>query len=321
MPPRASCCGCTARTKARAAPTRRGVLSGRGLAYWTDGREERILYVTPGYRLVALNAKTGMPVPAFGQNGVVDLKQDDDQEIDLVTGEVGLHATPMVGKDVVVIGAAHRPGGVPRSKTNVKGFIRGFDVRTGKRLWIFHTIPALGEFGNDTWEKDSWKYTGNAGVWGQMAIDEELNMAYLPVELPTGDYYGGKRPGNNLFGETLVAVDLTTGQRKWHYQFVHHGIWDFDMAAAPILADITVNGRADQGDRAADQAGVALRLRSHQRPAGLADRRAAGGERRRARASGTRRRSRSSPNRRRTIVRACRSTISSTSRRSCGRKR
>jgi quinoprotein glucose dehydrogenase len=117
-------------------------------------------------------------------------------------------------------------------------------VRTGKRLWIFHTIPSLGEFGNDTWEKDSWKYTGNAGVWGQMAIDEELGLAYLPVELPTGDYYGGNRPGANLFGETLVAVDLKTGQRKWHYQFVHHGIWDFDMAAPPILADITVNGRA-----------------------------------------------------------------------------
>ena len=145
---------------------------------------------------------------------------------------------------MVVIGAAHRPGGVPRGKTNVKGFIRGFDVRTGKRLWIFHTIPRLGEFGNDTWEKDSWRYTGNAGVWGQMAIDEELNMAYLPVELPTGDYYGGNRPAHNLFSETLVAVDLKTGQRKWHYQFVHHGIWDFDMAAPPILADITVNGRA-----------------------------------------------------------------------------
>jgi quinoprotein glucose dehydrogenase len=222
------------------------ILSGRGLAYWTDGREERILYVTPGYRLIALNAKTGAPVAGFGQNGVVDLKQEDDQEIDLVTGEVGLHATPLVSmsKNVVVIGAAHRPGGVPRGKTNVKGFIRGYDVRTGKRLWIFHTIPGLGEFGNDTWEKDSWKYTGNAGVWGQMAIDEELGMVYLPVELPTGDYYGGNRPGANLFGETLVALDLMTGQRKWHFQFVHHGIWDFDMAAPPILADITVDGRA-----------------------------------------------------------------------------
>jgi quinoprotein glucose dehydrogenase len=220
------------------------ILSGRGLAYWTDGREERILYVTPGYQLIALDAKTGARVRPFGQDGVVDLKQELDQEVDLVTGEIGLHATPLVGRNVVVIGAAHRPGGVPRGKTNVKGFIRGYDVRTGKRLWIFHTIPALGEFGNDTWEKDSWKYTGNAGVWGQMAIDEELGLVYLPVELPTGDYYGGNRPGANLFSETLVALDLMTGQRKWHFQFVHHGIWDFDMAAAPILADITVNGRA-----------------------------------------------------------------------------
>ena len=219
-------------------------LSGRGLAYWSDGRDQRILYVTPGYRLIALDAKSGTPVAGFGSNGVVDLKLDNDQEIDLITGEVGLHATPLVARDVVIVGAAHRPGGVPRGKTNVKGFIRGFDVRTGKRLWIFHTIPMLGEFGNDTWEKDSWKYTGNAGVWGQMGVDEDLGLVYLPVELPTGDFYGGNRPGAGLFGETLVAVDLRTGERKWHYQFIHHGIWDFDMAAPPILADITVNGRA-----------------------------------------------------------------------------
>jgi len=218
-------------------------LSGRGLAYWTDGREERILYVTPGYRLVALNAKTGIPVPGFGQNGIVDLKLDDDQQIDLVRGEVGLHATPVVAGDTVIVGAAHRSGGVPRSKSNVKGYVRGFDVRTGKRLWIFHTIPRPGEFGYDTWEKDSADYTGNAGVWGQISVDEELGMVYLPVELPTGDYYGGHRPGNGLFGESLVAVDLKTGQRKWHFQLVHHGIWDMDIPCAPILADITINGQ------------------------------------------------------------------------------
>ena len=218
-------------------------LSGRGLAYWTDGREERILYVTPGYRLVALNAKTGVPIPAFGQDGLVDLKLEDDQEIDLVTGEVGLHAAPVVANDVVIVGAAHRPGGVPKSKTNVKGYVRGYDVRTGKRLWIFHTIPRPGEFGYDTWEKDSAEYTGNTGVWGQISVDEQLGMAYLPVELPTGDYYGGHRPGNNLFGESVVAVDLKTGVRKWHYQLVHHGIWDFDIPCAPMLIDITINGR------------------------------------------------------------------------------
>jgi quinoprotein glucose dehydrogenase len=218
-------------------------LSGRGLAYWTDGREERILYVTPGYRLVALNAKTGVPVPGFGQNGVVDLKLDDDQQIDPVTGEVGLHATPVVAGDTVIVGAAHRSGGVPRSKTNIKGYVRGFDVKTGKRLWIFHTIPRPGEFGYDTWEKDSADYTGNTGVWGQISVDEELGLVYLPVELPTGDYYGGHRPGNGLFGESLVAVDLKTGQRKWHYQLVHHGIWDMDIPCAPILVDLTINGQ------------------------------------------------------------------------------
>ena len=218
-------------------------LSGRGLAYWTDGREERILYVTPGYRLIELNAKTGVPVSGFGTNGIVDLKLDDDQEIDLVTGEVGLHATPIVTGDVVIVGAAHRSGGVPRGKRNVKGYVRGFDVRTGKRLWIFHTIPLVGEFGHDTWENESWVYTGNAGVWAQMSVDEELGLAYLPVELPTGDYYGGHRPGSGLFGESLVAVDLKTGKRRWHYQLVHHGIWDMDIPCAPILADITVNGR------------------------------------------------------------------------------
>ena len=218
-------------------------LSGRGLAYWTDGQDERILYVTPGYRLIALDAKRGIPVASFGKNGVVDLKLDDDQEMDLVTGEVGLHSTPAVAKNVVIVGAAHRTGANPKSRRNEKGYVRGFDVRTGKRLWIFHTIPLAGEFGNDTWEKDSWAYTGNTGVWGQISVDEELGLAYLPVEMPTGDYYGGHRPGNGLFGETLVAVDLQTGKRKWHYQLVHHGIWDFDIPCAPILVNITVNGR------------------------------------------------------------------------------
>jgi len=220
-------------------------LSGRGLAYWPGGNGEapRIVYVTPGYRMIALDAKTGAPAKSFGTNGIVDLKMDDDQQIDPVTGEVGLHATPIIAKDIIVVGAAHLPGGAPKSKIHEKGFIRGYDARTGKRLWIFHTIPQAGEFGNDTWEKDSWAYTGNAGVWAQMSVDEESNTVFLPVELPTGDYYGGHRPGNGLFGESLVALDLKTGQRKWHYQLVHHGIWDMDIPCAPILADLTVDGR------------------------------------------------------------------------------
>jgi quinoprotein glucose dehydrogenase len=219
-------------------------LSGRGLAYWTDGRSARVVYVTPGYQMVALDAKTGIPVAGFGKNGIVDLKLEDDQPIDPITGETGLHATPIIAKDVIVVGAAHLPGGAPKSRIHEKGFIRGYDAHTGKRLWIFHTIPLAGEPGNETWEKDSWSYTGNAGVWAQMTVDEENNTVFLPVELPTGDYYGGHRPGAGLYGESLVALDLKTGQKKWHFQLVHHGIWDMDIPCAPILMDLTVDGRA-----------------------------------------------------------------------------
>jgi quinoprotein glucose dehydrogenase len=218
-------------------------LSGRVLAYWSDGKEERILYVTPGYRLVALDARTGNRVASFGRDGAIDLKQDFDQQFDLTRGPVGLHATPTVAGNIVLVGAAFETGANPRSRSNIKGAVRAFDVRTGKRLWAFKTIPEPGEFGSETWEDDSWAYTGNTGVWAQISVDEELGIAYLPVEMPTHDYYGGARPGNGLFGETLVAVDLKTGQRKWHFQLVHHGIWDMDIPCAPILADITVNGR------------------------------------------------------------------------------
>ena len=226
-------------------------LSGRGLSYWSDGKDERIIYVTPGYQMVALDAKTGLPVKNFGTDGIVDLKTGLDQEgLDLTTAEIGLHAAPIISKDVIVIGAAHREGGAPKSKTNVKGFIRGFDVRTGKRIWIFHTIPMKGETGYDTWDPDAAAYTGNAGVWAQMSADEELGIVYMPVELPTGDYYGGHRGGNkkgtaetSLFSETLLALDIKTGQRKWHYQLVHHGIWDHDIPCAPILMDLVVDGK------------------------------------------------------------------------------
>ena len=219
-------------------------LSGRGLAYWTDGTQERILYVTIGYRLVALDAKTGARISGFGNNGIVDLKQEADQTMDPVTGDVGLHAAPIVVGDTIVIGSAHTSGQSPKSFRNEKGLARGYDVRTGKRLWFFRTIPRPGEFGSETWEGDSWSYTGNTGVWAQMSADEDLGMVYLPVESPTGDYYGGHRLGNNLFSETLVAVNAKTGKRIWHYQLVHHGIWDWDIPAAPLLADITVNGKA-----------------------------------------------------------------------------
>ena len=221
-------------------------LSGRGLAYWSDGKDERILYVTPGYRLICLDAKTGALIPSFGQGGMVDLKLDDDQTIlpDLTTGEIGLQSAPVVARDTVIIGASFREGMTPKSMRNNKGYVRGFDVRTGKRLWIFHTIPQKGEEGYDTWLNGSAEYTGNTGVWTQITVDEQLGLVYLPVESPTGDFYGGHRQGNNLYGESLVCVDLVTGQKKWHYQLVHHPLWDMDISSAPILADITVDGRS-----------------------------------------------------------------------------
>ena len=220
-------------------------LSGRGLAYWVseDGSEERVIYVTPGYRMMALDAVTGNPVASFGDNGIVDLKQDADQQIDLITGEIGLHSTPIVAKDVVIVGAAHRTGGNPKSRENVKGYVRGFNVHTGERLWIFHTIPLPGEYGNESWLNESSAYTGNTGVWAQISVDLDLETVYLPVEAATGDYYGAYRPGDNLFSESLVAVDLNTGERKWHYQLVHHGIWDHDIPCAPILADVVIDGQ------------------------------------------------------------------------------
>ncbi len=223
-------------------------LSGRGLSYWTDGRDERILYVTPGYRLVALDARTGNRISGFGKDGIVDLKvgvvYGTGQQIDLETGDAGLHSTPTVVKDVVIVGMSMKESMTVKTHNNAKGQVRAFDVRTGKQLWSFNTIPRPGEFGNDTWLNNSWATNGNAGVWTQITVDEELGLVYLPVESPTSDFYGGHRPGNNLFGESLVCVDLKTGQRKWHFQIVHHPIWDYDLSSAPILADINVNGRA-----------------------------------------------------------------------------
>src|SRR5215471_4427063 len=224
-------------------------LSGRGLSYWTDGRgDERILYVTTGYRLVELNAKTGAMISSFGNNGIVDLKVGavfgNRQPIDLETGEIGWHATPAIVKDVAIVGSSFREGATVPTHNNTKGLVRAFDVRTGKLLWTFNTIPRPGEFGNETWENDSWAVNGNTGVWTQITVDEDLGLVYLPVETPTSDYYGGHRPGDNLFAESLVCVDLKTGKRKWHFQIVHHPIWDYDLSSAPILADINVNGQA-----------------------------------------------------------------------------
>jgi quinoprotein glucose dehydrogenase len=223
-------------------------LSGRGVSYWTDGKgDERIVYVTTGYRLMELNAKTGQPVPTFGNQGVVDLKmgvvKGRGTPIDLETGEIGIHSTPLVVRDTIIVGSAMREGATVETHDNTKGLVRAFDARTGKQVWQFNTIPRPGEPGNDTWHGESWASNGNVGVWTQITVDEELGLVYLPVETPSSDFYGGHRPGNNLYAESLVCVDLKTGQRKWHFQFVHHPLWNFDMSSAPIVADVTVNGK------------------------------------------------------------------------------
>jgi quinoprotein glucose dehydrogenase len=223
-------------------------LSGRGVSYWTDGKgDDRVVFVTTGYRLLVLNAHTGQPVSGFGKNGIVDLKEGmvtgAGQQIDLETGEAGLHATPLVVKDVVIVGSSFKEGMTVATHNNTKGVVRAYDVHSGKLLWTFNTIPRPGEFGNETWENGSWANNGNTGVWTQMTVDEEFGLVYLPVESPTSDFYGGHRPGDNLFAESLVCVDLKTGKRRWHFQIVHHPIWDYDLSSAPILADINVGGK------------------------------------------------------------------------------
>ena len=217
--------------------------SGRGVAYWSDGDSHTIFLITSGYHLVALSAKTGRPLPEFGIDGVVDLRRGFDGDFDIDTAPIGSSSPAVVVGDVVVVGTAFPSGGRPPTKEMPAGHIRGYDARTGERLWIFHAIPKPGEFGHDTWEGDSASYTGNAGVWTTFSADPELGYVYLPFEAPTGDYYGGHRLGDNLFSQSLVCLDARTGERVWHFQTVHHGIWDYDLPAAPILLDINVDGR------------------------------------------------------------------------------
>jgi quinoprotein glucose dehydrogenase len=218
--------------------------SGRGVAFWSDGDKSRVIDVTPGYQLVSLDAATGIADPTFGENGIVDLylglRNADDPRYPYP--DIGLSAPPLVMNDVIVVGAAHRTGGRPRSKFNTKGDIRGFDVHTGELLWTFHTIPERGEVGFETWLDEGVEFTGNSGVWAPISGDSELGIVYLPIEDPTGDYYGGDRPGANLFSSGLVALDVRTGERKWHYQFIHHDIWDWDVPSAPLITDLP-NGR------------------------------------------------------------------------------
>jgi len=225
----------------RAAPRRN---SGRGVAWWESAETgRRIFFVTPGFQLVALDAATGRPIPDFGDGGVVELRLGLGRELDLVRAPIGSSSPPIIVDDVIVIGSALPSGGVPPAPEMPPGHVRGYDAVTGELLWTFHTIPQPGEFGNDTWEDGSWEYTGNAAVWTALSADPELGFVYLPVELGTGDYYGGHRLGDNLFSQSLVALDAATGERVWHFQTVHHGIWDYDPPAAPVLADLVVDGR------------------------------------------------------------------------------
>ena len=226
-------------------------LSGRGLSYWTDGKgDERIVFVTIGYRLVELNAKTGQLVPTFGRGGMIDLKEGvvfgkngEQVQIPLETGEIGTHSTALVVNDTVIVQSAMAEGLRYEFSSNAKGLVRAYDARTGRQIWRFNTMPGPGEFGHDTWESGSWVWTGNTGVWTEMSADPDAGLVYLPVESPTIDTYGGNRPGNGLFGESLVAVDLKTGQRRWHFQMVHHGLWDLDAVGAPLVVDATIDGK------------------------------------------------------------------------------
>ncbi|MGH6814366.1 MAG: PQQ-binding-like beta-propeller repeat protein, partial [Hyphomicrobiaceae bacterium] len=223
----------------RKAPRRN---AGRGVGYWTGGTEERIFVITTGFYLVALDAKTGVPVKSFGVDGAVDLMAELNVDFDHVS-RIGNSSPPMVVRDTVIVPPALEEGFVPPSMRNTPGYVMAFDARTGKQKWVFHTVPKDGEFGAETWEENSNDYTGNTGVWAPISVDPELGYAYLPVETPTDDYYGGHRLGSNLFANSVVAVDIETGRRIWHYQITHHDIWNYDLSSAPSLVEMTVNGR------------------------------------------------------------------------------
>jgi quinoprotein glucose dehydrogenase len=221
----------------------------RGVAYWSDGRGNgRIFTSTPGFNLIALDAKTGQLVDNFGENGIVDMmRQLDDKSQDPI-GKIGNSSPPVVVNDVVVIGPASIPGGRV-NKANIKLDVMAFDVRTGRKVWTFHTIPRKGEFGYETWLNGSGEYTGNAGVWGPLSADPKLGHVYLNIEAATNDTYGGHRPGDNLFSSSIVAVDAKTGKRVWHQQLVRHDIWDYDLPPQPILIDLNVQregGKVEQ---------------------------------------------------------------------------
>lgn len=218
----------------------------RGAAYWTDGKVARLFWGTGDGYLIAVDAKTGRPCSDFGENGRVDMMKGIPRvargERDYLNAlRYSSSSPPVVCRDVVIMGS------LIADRTIIKeappGDVRAWDVRTGKLRWTFHTVPREGEFGVDTWENQSWKYSGNSNVWTMMSADDELGYVYLPTGTPTNDFYGGHRLGHNLFADSLICVNVETGKRVWHFQMVHHGLWDYDNPAAPNLIDITVDGR------------------------------------------------------------------------------
>lgn len=215
-----------------------GSLNSRSLAFWTDGKEKRLIHNTLDGRLVSIDARTGKADPNFGRSGWLNLRDNlDDMR---PRTDVRSVSPAIVVGDVIVAQSLPRE---TMKKEAMPGNFRGFDVRTGKQLWTFHVVPRPGQVGNETWEADSWRWGGNAGTWTLMSADPKLGYVYIPTDTPANDFSGVDRPGNNLFAESILVLDAKTGKRVWHFQTVHHGLWDYDNPAAPILHDIVRDGR------------------------------------------------------------------------------
>ena len=211
----------------------------RGVTTWRDGDDLRI-FLASRFRLFSLDAASGEVVPSFGEAGVVDLSRDLIWPIDRSHFE--FNAAPVVYKNLVIVGSA--VGDRVIYRRTPPGDVRAYDARTGALVWSFHTIPQEGEFGSQTWENEAWRHTGATNVWAGMTVDEANELVFLPVGNPTNSYYGGQRLGDNLFAESLVALNANTGERAWHFQIVHHGLWDYDLPTQPMLMPITVDGRS-----------------------------------------------------------------------------
>jgi glucose dehydrogenase len=210
----------------------------RGVASWRTGQEQRLFSIQGEY-LYALDATTGKPFSNFGENGRVNLHRSNQY-----AKRFSASSGPVVVADVVVVGGAGGGGGdFGVMKEAAPEDVRGYDVRTGRLLWTFHVVPGPGEFGNETWGKDSWQFMGAMGAWAPLSVDQELGYVYVPLSAPTNSWYGGDRPGQNLFSDSLVCLDAKTGKRVWHYQLVHHDLWDYDVASPPVLGTITVDGK------------------------------------------------------------------------------